>query len=90
MVVVPRSQSKELRWGEGRLVGMWVYMDHSNIISRGEVYRPKLDRSIGIRMNEEDIDKTSITKLEWRILINSDSIWLRVMREKYIKNNQDP
>ena len=50
------------------------------------VCRPKSKGGLEIR-NNEDVNKTTITKLGWRILTNTNSIWARIMREKYIKNN---
>ena len=38
-------------------------------------------------MRNNDVNKTSITKLGWRILTYKVSIWARIMREKYIKDN---
>ena len=51
-----------------------------------EVCRLKFEGSLGIRQNE-DVNKASITMLRWRILMDSVSIWIRIMREKYVKNN---
>lgn len=48
--------------------------------STDEVCRPK---SLKMRRNE-DVNKTSITKLGWRIFMDNDSIWVIIMRDKYI------
>ena len=31
--------------------------------------------------------KATITKIEWRILMDKDSLWARIMRDKYVKGN---
>lgn len=55
--------------------------------STDEVCRPK---SLKMRRNE-DVNKTSVTKLGWRIFMDNDSIWVRITINKYIyiyiKNN---
>lgn len=48
--------------------------------SPDEVCRPK---SLKMRRNE-DVNKTSVIKLGWRIFMDNDSIWVRIMRDKYI------
>ena len=51
-----------------------------------EVCKPKFKRGLGIRRNE-DVNKTSITKLGLRIFLDTNSIWVRIVREKYVRNN---
>ena len=47
---------------------------------------PKSEGGPRIRRNE-DANKASITKVGWRIVMDNDSIWARIMRDKYVKNN---
>ena len=56
------------------------------MIAWDDVRRPKSKEGLGIR-SYEDVNKATITKLGWRILTDNDSIWARIKREKYIKNN---
>ena len=56
------------------------------LIAWDDVCRPKSKEGLGIR-SYEDVNKATITKLGWRILTDNDSIWARIKREKYIKNN---
>ena len=56
------------------------------MVAWDEICRPKFERGLGIRRNE-DVNNALITKLGWRILTNNDSIWVRIMRDKYVKNN---
>ena len=51
-----------------------------------DVCRPKSEECLGIRKNI-DVNRASIAKLDWRILVDNDSIWVRIMRDKYNKNN---
>ena len=51
-----------------------------------DVCRPKSEGGLGIRRNE-DVNKALIIKLGWRILTDNDSIWAKIMRDKYVKNN---
>ena len=58
------------------------------LVAWDNVCRPKCEGGLGIR-NNEDVNKASIAKLGWRILIDNDSndnIWVRIMRDKYVKN----
>ena len=41
---------------------------------------------LGIWKNE-DVNRASIAKLGWRILTDNDSIWVRIIRDEYVKNN---
>ena len=43
------------------------------LVAWDEICRPKSEGGLGIRMNE-NVNKASITKLGWRILIDNDSI----------------
>ena len=56
------------------------------LIAWDDVYRPKFEEDLGIRKNE-DVNKDSIAKMSWRILIDNDSFWARIIRDKYVKNN---
>ena len=56
------------------------------MVAWDEVCRRKYEGGLGIRRNE-DVNKGSITKLGWRILTDNHSIWARIMRDKYIRNN---
>lgn len=56
------------------------------LVAWDDIYRPKSQGGLGIRKNN-NANKTSITKLGWRVLIDKDSIWVRIMRDKYVKNN---
>ena len=56
------------------------------LVACDDVCRPKFEGGLGIRKNE-DVSRASIAKLNWRILIDNDSFWARIMRDKYIKNN---
>ena len=57
------------------------------LVSHENVCRPKSEGGLGIRKND-DVNKTSIAKLGWRILTDNDSrIWVRIMRDKYLKND---
>ena len=48
--------------------------------------RPKSEGGLGIRKNN-DANKAAITKLGLGILTDKDSIWARIMRHKYVKDN---
>lgn len=52
-----------------------------------DVYRPKSKRGLGIRKNN-NVNNISITKLCWRIFTSNDSVWAKIMHDKYIKNNK--
>ena len=56
------------------------------LVAWDDVCRPKSEGSLGIRKNN-DVNKASITKLGWRILIDKDSIWVRIMDDKYVRDN---
>ena len=56
------------------------------LVALDEVCRPKYDEGLGMRRNE-DVNKGSITKLGWRIFTDNHSISARIMRDKYIRNN---
>ena len=56
------------------------------LVAWDEVCRPKSEGGLGIRMNE-DVNKATITKLGWRIFMNKDSSWARIMMDKYVKGN---
>ena len=56
------------------------------LVAWDEVCRPKSEGGLGIRRNE-DVNKATITKLGWRILTDKDSLWARIMRDKYVKVN---
>ena len=47
---------------------------------------PKSEIGLGIRKNN-DVSKASITKLGWRILIDKNSIWARIMWDKNVTDN---
>ena len=44
------------------------------LLAWGDVCEPKFEGVLGITKNE-DVNKASIAKLRWRILIEEDSIW---------------
>ena len=56
------------------------------LIAWDDVCRPKYEGGRGIRKNE-DVNRASIAKLGWKILTDNDSIWVRIMRDKYVKND---
>ena len=47
-------------------------------VSWDNVCRPKSEGGLGIRKNDE-VNRATITKLGWRILIDNDSIWVKIM-----------
>ena len=56
------------------------------LVAWDNVCRPKSEGGLGIRKNK-DVNKASIAKLRWIILTNIDSFWERIVRDKYVKNN---
>ena len=56
------------------------------LVACDDACRPKYERGLRIRKNK-DVNRASIAKLGWRIITNNDSIWVRIMRDKYVKNN---
>ena len=56
------------------------------LIAWDGVCTPKSKGGLGIRKNN-DANKAAITKLGWRILVDKDSIWARIMWDKYVKDN---
>ena len=56
------------------------------LVTWDDVCRPKSEGSLGIRKNNDD-NKALITKLGWKIVIDKDSIWTRIMWDKYVKDN---
>lgn len=53
--------------------------------NRDEFHRPKSKGGLGIKRNE-DVNKASLTKVRWSILIDRDSCYARIMNAKYIKD----
>ena len=50
------------------------------LVAWNDINRPKSQGSLGIIKNEEFL-------LSWRIFTNYDSFWVRIVQDKYIKNN---
>ena len=57
-----------------------------SLVAWDDVCRPKPKGGLGIRKSN-DVNNAPIVKLGWRILTNKDSIWARIMRDKYVKDN---
>ena len=56
------------------------------MVAWDDVRKPKSEGGLGIRRSE-DVSKALITKLGWRVLPDNDNIWARIMKGKYVKNN---
>ena len=50
------------------------------------VCRPKSEGDLTIRKNDE-VNRATMAKLGWRILTDNDNIWAKIIRDKYVKNN---
>lgn len=60
---------------------------HSRIplVSWDKICRPKSGGGLGLR-KMEDINAASIAKLGWKILTDKKNLWVKLMREKYLKH----
>ena len=56
------------------------------LVAWDDVCRQNSEGGLRIRKNS-DVNKASITKLVSRIITDKDSIWARIMPNKYVKDN---
>ena len=56
------------------------------LVAWNEVCRPKFEGRLEIKRNV-DVNNATISKLGWRILKDKDCVWIRIMRDKYVKEN---
>ncbi|XP_068312476.1 uncharacterized mitochondrial protein AtMg00310-like [Pyrus communis] len=66
----------------------WVRADKDrgiNWISWVDMGRPKRDCGIGFR-NPKDFNVALLAKQRWRLIHNPDSLWARVLKERYFPN----
>ena len=57
------------------------------LVAWDNVCRPNYEGGLGIRKTDE-VNRPTIAKLGWRILTDNDSIWVKIMQDKYVKNNK--
>ena len=56
------------------------------LVAWHDICIPKYEGGLGITKNN-DVNKVLNVKLGSRILTNNDNIWMRIMGDKYVKNN---
>lgn len=53
------------------------------LISWDKICRPKCERGLGIRKTQ-DVNATMLAKLRWKVLNDSEKIWVEVVNSKYL------
>lgn len=46
---------------------------------------PKVFGGLGLRLTK-DINVTLVAKLTWKVLIEEDCLWVKILKAKYLKN----
>jgi len=57
------------------------------LVAWDKVCRPKKNGGLGLRKTAA-VNQTFHCKLAWKILTNQDSMWVRIMREKYLAHQE--
>nr|BAE79385.1 unnamed protein product [Ipomoea batatas] len=54
-------------------------------VNWAEICKPRNEGGLGLRM-ARDFNRAFLTKMAWQIFSNIDKLWVKVLREKYVKN----